>query len=108
LLLRCTVNDLAKFLVCRSNDGEYNGERVIEATSVQPLTPKDISLGFHTWFLYLLNTETPMYSHNGHGPGVSTYMLYDRFSKKGLVILMNGELSDYFHWRKLIDLLYKS
>nr|WP_295926684.1 serine hydrolase domain-containing protein [uncultured Dyadobacter sp.] len=106
--LRCTLNDLAKFLACWSGDGTYLGKSVIDTSAVQILTPKDMSLGFHTWFMYLLNTETPMYSHNGHGPGVSTYMLYDPFSKKGLVILMNGELSDYFEWRKLIDLLYKS
>jgi CubicO group peptidase (beta-lactamase class C family) len=106
--LRCTVNDLAKFLACWSNDGECAGKRVIDASSVERLTPKDMSLGFHTWFMYLLNTETPTYSHNGHGPGISTYMLYDPFSKKGLIILMNGEFSDYFEWRKLIDLLWKS
>lgn len=106
--LRCTVNDLAKFLACWSNDGAFAGKNVLEASAVQSLTPKDMSLGFHTWFMYLFNTETPMYSHSGHGPGISTYMLYDPFSKKGLIILMNGELSDYFEWRKLIDLLYKS
>lgn len=106
--LRCTLNDLAKFLACWSNDGLHAGKRVIEARSVQSLTPKDMSLGFHTWFMYLLNTETPIYSHSGHGPGISTYMLYDPFSKKGLIILMNGEFSDYFEWRKLIDLLWKS
>ncbi|SDF92605.1 CubicO group peptidase, beta-lactamase class C family [Dyadobacter soli] len=106
--LRCTLHDLAKFLACWSNDGIYDGKRIIDATAVQGLTPKDMSLGFHTWFMYLLNTETPTYSHSGHGPGISTYMLYDPFSKKGLIILMNGELSDYFEWRKLIDLLWKS
>lgn len=106
--LRCTVNDLAKFLACWSNDGVYADKTVMEARSVQRLTPKDMSLGFHTWFMYLLNTETPLYSHSGHGPGISTYMLYDPFSKKGLIILMNGELSDYFEWRNLIDLLWKS
>ncbi|MGX5858754.1 serine hydrolase domain-containing protein [Dyadobacter jiangsuensis] len=106
--LRCTINDLAKFLACWSNDGSYAGKRVIEARSIQLLTPKDMSLGFHTWFMYLLNTETPAYSHSGHGPGISTYMLYDPFSKKGLIILMNGELSDYFEWRKLIDMFYNS
>lgn len=103
--LRCTVNDLAKFLACWSNGGVYADKRVMEARSVQSLTPKDMSPGFHTWFMYLLNTETPMYSHSGHGSGISTYMLYDPVSKKGLIILMNGELSDYFEWRKLIDLL---
>ncbi len=105
--LRCTVNDLAKFLACWSNDGVYADKHVMEARSVQSLTPKDLSLGFHTWFMYLLNTETPMYSHSGHGPGISTYMLYDPFSKRGLIILMNGELSDYFECRKLIDLLWE-
>jgi hypothetical protein len=63
-------------------------------------------LGFHTWFMYIFNTETIMYSHNGSGPGVSTYMLYDPFRKKGLIILMNGELYDYVSWRKLISLFY--
>jgi len=105
--LRCTINDLAKFLACWSNDGAYDGKRVIEASSVERLTPKDMSLGFHTWFMYLLNTETPTYSHGGLGPGISTYMLYDPFSKKGLIILMNGGHSDYFERRKLIDLLWK-
>jgi len=106
--LRCTVHDLAKFLACWSNDGAYDGKHLMEATAVQRLTPKDMSLGFHTWFMYLLNTETPLYSHNGHGPGISTYVLYDPFSKKGLIILMNGELSDYFEWRKLIGLFWNS
>jgi len=106
--LSCTVNDLAKFLACWSNDGVYADKHVMEARSVQSLTPKDMSLGFHSLFIYSPNTETPIYSHSGHGPGISTYMLYDPFSKKGLIILMNGELSDYFEWRKLIDLLWKS
>lgn len=104
--LRCTLKDLATFLACWSNDGNFNGRQIIPAKAVQALTPKDMSLGFHTWFMYLLNTETPMYSHSGHGPGISTYMLFDPFSKKGLVILMNGELSDYFKWRTLIATLY--
>lgn len=104
--LRCTLKDLATFLACWSNDGNFNGRQIIPAKAVQSLTPKDMSLGFHTWFMYLLNTETPMYSHSGHGPGISTYMLFDPFSKKGLVILMNGELSDYFKWRILIATLY--
>ncbi|WAC14710.1 hypothetical protein [Dyadobacter pollutisoli] len=56
--------------------------------------------------MYIFNTETIMYSHNGSGPGVSTYMLYDPFRKKGLIILMNGELYDYVSWRKLISLFY--
>jgi CubicO group peptidase (beta-lactamase class C family) len=93
--LRCNISDLAKFLACWINDGSFNGKTVIDSMAVQTLTPKDMSLGFHTWFLYLLNTETPMYSHNGHSPGVSTYMLYDPYSKNGLAILMNGDLSSY-------------
>ncbi|MCE6992793.1 beta-lactamase family protein [Dyadobacter sp. CY323] len=104
--LRCNVADLAKFLACWINDGKFNGKAVIDSIAVQTLTPKDMSLGYHTWFLYLLNTETPMYSHNGHSPGVSTYMLYDPYSKNGLAILMNGDLSSYVDWRKLIGLLY--
>jgi CubicO group peptidase (beta-lactamase class C family) len=105
--LRCSIGDLARFLVCWTNDGNFEGKSIIDSVAVQTLTPKDMSLGFHTWFLYLFNTETPMYSHNGHGPGVSTYMLYDPFSKNGLVILMNGELSSYMDWRSLINLLYQ-
>ncbi|MCF0049066.1 beta-lactamase family protein [Dyadobacter sp. LJ53] len=105
--LRCSIGDLARFLVCWTNDGKFEGKSIIDSVAVQTLTPKDMSLGFHTWFLYLFNTETPMYGHNGHGPGVSTYMLYDPFSKNGLVILMNGELSSYMDWRSLINLLYQ-
>ncbi|KAA6438745.1 serine hydrolase [Dyadobacter flavalbus] len=105
--LRCSIRDLARFLVCWTNDGTYNGKSVIDSLAVQTLTPKDMSLGYHTWFMYLFNTETPMYSHNGHGPGVSTYMLYEPFSRNGLIILMNGELSSYTDWRKLINLLYQ-
>ncbi|WP_031527384.1 serine hydrolase domain-containing protein [Dyadobacter crusticola] len=104
--LRCNIGDLANFLICWTNNGLYNGRAIIDSAAVQSITPKDMSLGYHTWFLYLLNTETPMYSHNGHGPGVSTYMLYDPHSKNGLAILTNGELSSYIDWRKLIELLY--
>jgi CubicO group peptidase (beta-lactamase class C family) len=106
--LRSTLKDLAAFLACWSNDGNFAGKQILQAKAVQTLTPNDISLGFHTWFIYLLNTETVMYSHAGHDPGASTYVLYDPFSKKGLVVLTNGELTDYFKWRKLIDLLYNS
>jgi hypothetical protein len=102
------LKDLASFLACWSNDGNFAGKQILQAEAVQALTPKDISLGFHTWFIYLLNTETIMYCHGGHDSGASTYVLYDPLSKKGLVVLTNGELTDYFKWRKLIDLLYNS
>ncbi|KAA0992164.1 beta-lactamase family protein [Dyadobacter sp. UC 10] len=105
--LRTSIGDLAKFLACWTNNGKFNGKSIIDSLAVQTLTPRNLSLGFHTWFLYLLNTETPMYSHNGHSPGVSTYMLYDPFSKNGLIILMNGEVTSYADWRKLIGLLYR-
>lgn len=105
--LHGSLDDLAKFLICWTNDGTFQGKTIIDSGAVQTLTPKDMSLGFHTWFMYLFNTETPMYSHNGHGPGVSTYMLYDPFSKKGLIILTNGDLTSYTDWRRLIDLCYR-
>ncbi|MEO6287531.1 MAG: serine hydrolase domain-containing protein [Dyadobacter sp.] len=105
--LKCNVEDLANFLICWVNDGRFNNKSVIDSNAVQSLTPMDIGLGFHTWFMYLFNTETIMYSHSGSDTGVATYMLYDPFRKKGLVILMNGELNDYMEWRKLIGLLYK-
>ncbi|WP_420153630.1 serine hydrolase domain-containing protein [Siphonobacter sp.] len=105
--LRCSLDDLATFLIGWTSDGTFQGKTIIDSGAVQTLTPKDMSLGFHTWFMYIFNTETPMYSHNGHEPGVSTYMLYDPFSKKGLIILSNGDLTSYTDWRKLIDFCYR-
>jgi CubicO group peptidase (beta-lactamase class C family) len=104
--LRSNVEDIAGFLACWANDGTFNGQQIIDSTAVQTLTPVDMSLGFHTWFMYLFNTETILYSHSGHGPGTSTYMLYDPFTKKGLVILTNGDLSSYNDWRNLISIFY--
>lgn len=105
--LHCSLNDLSQFLICWINDGTFEGKTVLDRQAVQLLTPKDMSLGFHTWFMYLLNTETPLYSHNGHDPGISTYMLYDPYSKNGLIILINGDLLSYGDWRTLIDLCYQ-
>jgi CubicO group peptidase (beta-lactamase class C family) len=102
--LRTTLSDLSHFLIAWSQKGRWNNQQVFDSTAIQELTPDDYSLGWHTWFMYALDTEHLLYSHAGGDNGVSNYIVYDR--KKGVIILTNGENNDYFRWRKLIDVLY--
>ena len=104
--LRTTISDLSHFLISWTQNGKWEGKAVFDSASIQTLTPNDFSLGWHTWYMYILDTEHIVYSHAGGDNGISTYMLYG--NNMGIIILTNSEMYDYFVWRKLIDIVYKT
>jgi CubicO group peptidase (beta-lactamase class C family) len=104
--LRTTLNSFSHFLIGWTQDGKWNNTSVFDSVAVQTLTPSDFSLGWHTWFIYVLDNEHLGYSHEGGGGGASTYTLFS--DKMGIILLTNGEIKNYFEWRKLIDFIYTS
>jgi CubicO group peptidase (beta-lactamase class C family) len=102
--LRTTLVDLSHFLIAWTQKGKWMNKQVFDSDAIQTFAPDDFSLGWHTWFIYALDTEHLMYSHSGGDNGVSNYILFD--PKKGIIILTNGEDNDYFNWRKRIDKVY--
>jgi CubicO group peptidase (beta-lactamase class C family) len=102
--LRTTLSDLSHFLIAWTQKGKWMNKQVFNNDAIQTLTPDDFSLGWHNWFIYALDTEHLMYSHSGGDNGVSNYLLFD--TRKGIIILTNGENYDYFEWRKLIENIY--
>jgi CubicO group peptidase (beta-lactamase class C family) len=104
--LRTSAEELSHFLIAWTQNGKWNTIQVFDSSSIQILTPNEFNLGFHTWFLYGLNKGDILYSHGGGDNGVSTFILFDPFFKKGLIILTNGEIRNEIEWRNIINTLY--
>ena len=106
--LRTSVEQLANFLIAWTQDGKFNNKQVFKEDAIQLLTPDDIRLGFYTWFLYGTDQGTILYDHNGNDNGVFSAMLFNPKNKKGVIILINGEIDVLSRLRSLINTVYDS
>ncbi|HEX4852133.1 MAG TPA: serine hydrolase, partial [Puia sp.] len=106
--LRTSAEQLANFLIAWTQNGKYGGKQVFNADAIQLLTPDDYRQGFYTWFLYGTDLGTILYDHNGNDNGVFTAMLFNPKNKKGVVILVNGEIDVPSRLRSIINTVYDS
>jgi CubicO group peptidase (beta-lactamase class C family) len=65
--LHTNVEQFAHFLIAWTQQGKWKGNTVFDAGAIQTLTPDDINLGFHTWFLYGTNKGELIYMHRWGG-----------------------------------------
>lgn len=89
--LRTSIRDIARFLAVYSNGGTFNGEEVIDLSTIQTLSPRSANIGFHTWFQRGLSNGQIVWDHGGGDLGVVTEMAFHRGSRRGVVVLTNGE-----------------
>jgi CubicO group peptidase (beta-lactamase class C family) len=106
--LRTSAEQLANFLIAWTQNGKFNDKQVFKGDAIQLLTPDDIRLGFYTWFLYGTDQGTILYDHNGDDNGVFTAMLFNPKNKKGVIILVNGEINVLSRLRSIINTVYDS
>ncbi len=102
--VRTSVEELAAFLGCIANGGEYKGTRILkEQTVAEMLSPQfptgELPIGFeHTdrnlgifWELRTNENGENLFGHSGGDPGVITMMYYNRDLKKGVILFTNTE-----------------
>jgi CubicO group peptidase (beta-lactamase class C family) len=106
--LRTSAEQLANFLVAWTQNGKFNDKQVFKRDAIQLLTPDDNRLGYYTWFLYGTDRGTILYYHNGGDNGVCTAMLFDPKNKKGVILLINGEIDVVSRLRSIINTVYDS
>jgi CubicO group peptidase (beta-lactamase class C family) len=90
--LNTSANDLAKYLITIVNGGIYQGNRILEQSSVETmlssqtdvLNQRDAQGVFWYW-------NGAFVGHGGGDPGTNAIMQYNTTTKTGIVILMNGE-----------------
>jgi len=96
--VRTSVNDLAKFLTCIGNDGEYDGARILKRETVAEMMKPQFS---KTWLpdstdlkennrgIFWFISGNGRQGHSGGDPGVATAMHYDPSRKIGVIFFMN-------------------
>jgi CubicO group peptidase (beta-lactamase class C family) len=103
--LRTTAEELAHFLISWTQNGRWNNKPVFDSAAIGLITPDNIDLGFYTWFLYGMENGKILYSHPGGDNGVTSYILFDPSTKKGLVLLANGRIKGG-ELRKILNQLF--
>lgn len=92
-MLRTSVTELARFLIAMMEGGAYNGQRILQAASVDDMlkrqTRADKSQGL-VWFKEDIGGRT-VWGHDGSDDGASATMWFDRKHKQGVILLANGE-----------------
>jgi CubicO group peptidase (beta-lactamase class C family) len=88
--LRTSIHDLSRFLAVHLSNGVYEGETVIDPSTIEALTPRNAHVGFHTWFQSAIGGDV-VYSHGGGDIGVVTDIVARRASGRGVIVLTNGE-----------------
>lgn len=89
--LRTSITDIARFLSIYADGGEFKGQPVIDASTIETLTPLTPEVGYHTWFQLGLRGGEVLYAHGGGDIGVRTMVAFRRRGGRGVVVLTNGE-----------------
>ena len=104
--LRTSVTEFAHFLISWTQNGKFKSKQVFKNSAIQKLTPADYDLGFYTWFLFPTDKGRIIYCHTGGDNGVMTFIGFSPATKRGIIILMNGVISNRDQFKKLINLVY--
>ena len=104
--VRTSVTDLSKFFIALLNDGEYEGVRILEATSAQEMRrfqytesnkPDNVNLSgldsTNSGIFWGTRFDVTRIGHNGSDPGVRTMMLSDLARRVGVILFLNTSLS---------------
>ncbi len=98
--VRCSAPDLAKFMIAHMNDGQYGKVRILKKKTARLMRRVHWS-GFQSGRLYrktglflhitgkLIRKKT-LAGHGGRAYGFLGLMYFDRKSRSGIIIFMNG------------------
>ena len=91
--LRTTSNSLAKFMGSYINNGIFNGNRILEAETVEMIKSipyPNINSGQGLIWYYKNANGRNLFGHNGGDTGVSTEMFISFSNNLGVVLLTNS------------------
>lgn len=102
--IRTSVADLSKFFIALLNDGEYEGARILDKSSVAEMLrfqfteankPDNVDLAEHnTGIFWRTKFNVTRIGHGGSDPGVQTEMLASLSKDIGVILFSNTSLSD--------------
>ena len=113
-LIRSSAEELAHFLLAWSSSGKWENRKVFDSSTIQLFTPQDIRLGCYTWNIFAAPSRRlqVMYGHTGGDNGVFSIMSYGPETKKGFIILFNGDFNpsdaDGKNMYDLVSAIYES
>jgi len=87
--LRTSVVQLARLLTMMIHNGTYNGNSILNSTSVRTIMTlhyPDLSQGYG----FCLQYSNPFWGHGGGAPGVATAMTFIPEIDHGVIVLTNG------------------
>lgn len=102
--IRTSVADLSRFFIALLNDGEYEGTRILDKSSVAEMLrfqfteankPDNVDLAEHnTGIFWRTKFNVTRIGHGGSDPGVQTEMLASLSKDIGVILFSNTSLSD--------------
>ncbi len=96
-LLRASAHDMGRFIAAYSNGGELDGERVLEASTIDTMyegvVPEVMASQGVFWYWSTIDGRDVI-GHGGSDYGVSTDLLYDPGTGVGVVVMTNVEWGD--------------
>lgn len=91
--LRTSIDQISNFLMAYINGGVYNGNRILENSTIDTMWSNQIPNVENTqglvWFNETYNGRT-FWGHTGSDIGVSTQMQYDPSTDIGVIVLSNA------------------
>lgn len=87
--LRSSISDFSHFIIAMMNNGVYNGNRVLEESSVEEMLTRHYP-GNEVGLIWKMPAEN-CYEHSGSMVGVSTQSEFHKVDKIGILIFTNGE-----------------
>ena len=94
--IRSSVNEWANLMIMLINRGEWNGQRILQPSSIDEFQRVQFPAADATACLQLFKGQSAegvtQYSHTGGEAGVVTYFLYD-VNKNGAIVLCNTDLA---------------
>ncbi|SHF89126.1 serine hydrolase domain-containing protein [Streptoalloteichus hindustanus] len=93
-MLRTSVPQLARFLLMFMGDGEYDGRRILSASTVAEMRkvqfPKLSKEQGLAWYYRNFEGRRHVLGHVGEDHGASSYMFFDPNDGSGVILLANG------------------
>jgi CubicO group peptidase (beta-lactamase class C family) len=91
--LRTTTRDLTRFMLAYQQQGQFNGQRLLKATTIDQMLTEHLvdgenGVGWH-WFTYD-RQDRNIWGHDGGEEGTTTMMGFNKSTGVGVVILCNG------------------
>lgn len=100
--LRCSANQLSKYMRCYLNKGVYDGKRILQDNTIQTmLTKRNLTCGL-CWWEYKLSNGDIVWGHTGSDPGINNLLMFNPKNGTGTVILANTNMGEQGEIRKEI------